>query len=1176
MVKTSVSIGDTKFYGNNSYAHFYANGVTTITPASGVTITNISLTASSTSYNGFQSSGVITASVGTISGSTSSTSVTWSGSATSAFTISHNKQIRWTSIVVTYTAAAKTDPTITFNDGSVRVGKTLDLSTLFSSNSEGAVTYSITAGSSYASIDGSTLTGVAEGNVTVKAEQAANGSYNAGEATATITVNEALTLSSIAVTTAPTKTTYLEGESFDATGMVVKATYSDASQEDVTASCTFSPSTSTELTSSNTAITISYTENAVEKTTSQAITVKALQSIALSGTYTTTFTQNGTFNHDGAVVTATYDGGSTKTVTSDAEFSNPDLTTTGTKTVTVTYRGKTTTYDIEVEEVIDYVTLPFNWAGGSSSSLTGTTGVTASGLGSDYSSHSPYCVKLDNTGDYIQIKTRDRPEFVSVGVKMIGGVNTSKITVQESTDGETFTKVGDDLSISGSQNSTLTLTSTTAFASTTRYIRLLFTKGSNVGVGPISVTKYVPKYAFNFTATPTGGTVEVVDESSNDVTSGDKFPAETELTISATAATGYTFAGWSEANSKGTFEDAADELTTFTMPASEVTISASFTLNTHSLTANNGDHGTVAVTVNGEAWDGSSEIAYGSTVRVTATPGTNWGFSSWTATGVTLADNSANPAVFTMPDANVTLTPNYVDATVEYDVVVVDATGGTITATPTTATGGTTITLSYVLDSGYAFGEWVVEDEDENPITVTNNKFTMPAADVSVTATYVKIHTVTCYVAGEAQSPVERLNGATLNLDDPDAPVTGLQFVGWSSSSDLSALSYVANSSTVTSDLTLYAIFAAQSTTSYVKQTSGTVDGDYLIVYEGNATHDAVAFKGSLSSFDSANNGVAVTITNNTIASSASVDSETFTIDSTTGYIKGTSGKYIGQSSYANGLTTNDEGVANTFSFDEGNAVIGITLSGGTVTLRYNYASDQLRFRYFKSGQQAIALYKKTVSYSGYTLGLPVTVSVTSAKYATFSAAQPANFSGKGITVYKAKVDEEKNVVKLTEISDGIVPANTGVILYSNEVKNNVSIPVVACSTSLTDNDMVATVTRTLVQKTSGGKYNYILQAGPVFNMATTTGAYMPAGRAYLSTTVDASASGARLSVVFDDDQTTGISATLNDRSAEGRLQGKKEEMINDKFIYNLNGQRVENPKKGGIYIVNGKKVMMK
>ena len=104
--KADVSIGDTKFYGNNSYAHFYANGVSTITPASGVTITQVVLTASSTSYNGYQSSGTVTASTGTVTGSTSSTTVTWTGSATSAFTISHNKQIRWTSIVVTYSKSA--------------------------------------------------------------------------------------------------------------------------------------------------------------------------------------------------------------------------------------------------------------------------------------------------------------------------------------------------------------------------------------------------------------------------------------------------------------------------------------------------------------------------------------------------------------------------------------------------------------------------------------------------------------------------------------------------------------------------------------------------------------------------------------------------------------------------------------------------------------------------------------------------------------------------------------------------------------------------------------------------------------------------------------------------------------------------------------------------------------
>lgn len=96
------------------------------------------------------------------------------------------------SIKVTYTPSAaleKTDPTITFNAGSVRVGRILDLSTLFSSNSTGDVTYSISEGDTYASLSGSVLTGKEVGTVTVKAEQAETTTYNAGEATATITVN---------------------------------------------------------------------------------------------------------------------------------------------------------------------------------------------------------------------------------------------------------------------------------------------------------------------------------------------------------------------------------------------------------------------------------------------------------------------------------------------------------------------------------------------------------------------------------------------------------------------------------------------------------------------------------------------------------------------------------------------------------------------------------------------------------------------------------------------------------------------------------------------------------------------------------------------------------------------------------------------------------------------------
>ena len=144
---------------------------------------------------------------------------------------------------------------------------------------------------------------------------------------------------------------------------------------------------------------------------------------------------------------------------------------------------------VQAKFVADYATLPFEWAGGASSSLTALTGVTASGIGSDYgAANAPYLVKFDNTGDYIQIKTDGQPGVVSIGVKMIGGATTSSITVKQSADGETFTNV-ETLSISGSANDVVNLETHNAFASTSRYVRLYFTKGSNVGVGPISIAK---------------------------------------------------------------------------------------------------------------------------------------------------------------------------------------------------------------------------------------------------------------------------------------------------------------------------------------------------------------------------------------------------------------------------------------------------------------------------------------------------------------------------------------------------------------------------------------------------------------------------------------------------------------------------------------------------------------
>ena len=71
---------------------------------------------------------------------------------------------------------------------------------------------------------------------------------------------------SIEVTTPPTKTEYVEGDSFDATGMVVTATYSDETSEPVTG-YTIEPSGA--LATTDTSVTITY----AGKTTTQAITV---------------------------------------------------------------------------------------------------------------------------------------------------------------------------------------------------------------------------------------------------------------------------------------------------------------------------------------------------------------------------------------------------------------------------------------------------------------------------------------------------------------------------------------------------------------------------------------------------------------------------------------------------------------------------------------------------------------------------------------------------------------------------------------------------------------------------------------------------------------------------------------------------------------------------------------
>lgn len=77
-------------------------------------------------------------------------------------------------------------------------------------------------------------------------------------------------LQSICISKAPTKTAYTEGETFDGTGMSVKAKWSDGSESDVTGNVSYSKDA---LSAGTTKITFTYAADGITKTVNQTLTV---------------------------------------------------------------------------------------------------------------------------------------------------------------------------------------------------------------------------------------------------------------------------------------------------------------------------------------------------------------------------------------------------------------------------------------------------------------------------------------------------------------------------------------------------------------------------------------------------------------------------------------------------------------------------------------------------------------------------------------------------------------------------------------------------------------------------------------------------------------------------------------------------------------------------------------
>ena len=150
------------------------------------------------------------------------------------------------------------------------------------------------------------------------------------------------TLTSIAVTTQPTKTSYVPGESFDRTGMVVKANYSDGTSEEIN---TYTVSEIDKDIIGEQTLTVSY----LGKTTDLKITVKSVSRITAQTSKSIYYLGENIDKHT-LTVTAYYSDG-TSSVLNSNEFEVTGFgNTLGKQTLTVTYLDKTAYLTIQLLE----------------------------------------------------------------------------------------------------------------------------------------------------------------------------------------------------------------------------------------------------------------------------------------------------------------------------------------------------------------------------------------------------------------------------------------------------------------------------------------------------------------------------------------------------------------------------------------------------------------------------------------------------------------------------------------------------------------------------------------------------------------------------------------------------------------------------------------------------------
>ena len=190
---------------------------------------------------------------------------------------------------------------------------------------------------------------------------------------------------------------------------------------------------------------------------------------------------------------------------------------------------------------------------------------------------------------------------------------------------------------------------------------------------------------------------------------------------------------------------------------------------------------------------------------------------------------------------------------------------------------------------------------------------------------------------------------------------------------------------------------------------------------------------------------------------------------------------------------------------------------------------------------------------------LPVTV--TAAGYASFYAPVALEIPEEGVEVFYA-TQVNGDYVSLVQIED-VIPANTGVIIKAAEGIYNFAITDEEVA-AIEGNIFMGTVNKQVVAKGTSSCYVLGIVDGNVGMYNAVNGGdantFINAGhKAYMCLAGATNSAGYR----FDFDGTTGITEV-------------ETENADNAVIYDLTGRRVQDMNRAGIYIVNGKKVLVK